>query len=84
MTFTVIWQPTAQQRLAQLWMDGPNRQAISAAANAIDAALKREPLSQGESRFDSTRILVRPPLAVYYDVSKADRLVIAWVVWKSQ
>jgi hypothetical protein len=60
MTFTVIWRPTAERRLAQIWIDGPDRRAVSAAANAIDAGLKRDPLTQGESRFGS-----RVPLWIF-------------------
>lgn len=82
MKFTVIWRPTALKRLAETWNSGPDRSAISAAANAIDSALKQDPLSQGESRFGNTRILIHDPLAVYFDVSVDDCLVTVWAVWR--
>jgi plasmid stabilization system protein ParE len=81
MSFTVIWRPTAQQRLARLWIDSSDRQAVTAAANDIDRFLKHDPLHHGESRFGSTRLLIHRPLAVYYDVSEDDRIVTVWAVW---
>jgi hypothetical protein len=82
MSFTVVWRPLVEQDLATLWMNAPDRNAVAAAADAIDATLRRDPLGQGESRGGSTRILIAPPLAVYYDVSEADRRVSVWAVWR--
>src|SRR5712691_9137245 len=72
MNYTVTWQPRAQARLAQLWTNGPDRAAVSAAANRIDALLRQNPSSRGESRSDGTRILFVPPLAVQFRVSELD------------
>ncbi len=50
MRYTVLWSRLAEQRLAFLWTDAPNRQAVTEAANAIDKVLQTDPDSLGESR----------------------------------
>lgn len=75
MKFTVLWRPVAEARLADLWLKSPNRAAIAAAADAIDALLQSDPLEQGESRDGTERIIFKSPLAVLYDVREEDRIV---------
>jgi hypothetical protein len=45
--FTVVWSEPANDRLAILWMNAPDRNAVTAAANTIDAALASDPLRNG-------------------------------------
>jgi len=82
MKYMVIWLPSAEQRLAQLWTTGPDRAAITAAANAIDRTLAADPDTQGEARAGQTRILIEEPLAVYFKVNEQDRRVTVWDVWR--
>lgn len=49
MSFTVEWLPSVEQDLADLWTSSSDRAEITAAANAIDAALQRDPLNVGEA-----------------------------------
>jgi plasmid stabilization system protein ParE len=83
MNYTVLWRPSAEAQLADLWTSAADREAVSAAADEIDVVLQIDPANRGESRWDATRILIAPPLAVYFDVSQHDRLVIVWAVWRS-
>ena len=75
MKYTVIWKPSARQRLADVWIVADDRRAVASAADAIDRVLRDDPLEQGESRGGSARILIVLPLAVVYDVREDDRLV---------
>ena len=50
MRFTVIWRPSAEQKLAEIWTDADDRQAITDAADAIDVLLRTRPTEVGESR----------------------------------
>jgi plasmid stabilization system protein ParE len=75
MNYTVLWTPLAEQELARLWTNAPDRNAVTAAADVIDDLLGRDPLSQGEARADDTRLLFVPPLTVLFQVSEADRTV---------
>jgi len=68
MRFTVIWKPTAEATLAQIWVDSADRAGVAAAANRIDEILKQDPESKGESRSGSFRIVFVEPLAVDFQV----------------
>jgi hypothetical protein len=82
MRYTVGWKPSAEQELARLWMNAPDRGAVESAANRIDALLGSDPDAYGESRSGRTRILIAPPLAVFYEVSEPDRFVDVMKVWR--
>jgi hypothetical protein len=82
MRFTVTCKPSAEQELAQLWLNGRDRPAITAAANAIDALLRVDPQVEGESRPDGTRVLFMPPLGVRFEVHDQDRLVEIVKFWR--
>jgi hypothetical protein len=75
MKYTLVWQPAAEARLAEIWSTVVDRKAVTLAANAIDKALRFRPTAFGESRDASTRVLIEEPLVVVYDVSEGDRLV---------
>jgi hypothetical protein len=82
MRYTVEWLPSTLQDLAELWNNASDRSALTAAANAIDDILCREPLTAGESREGMTRIFFVEPLAVLFDVDTASRSVKVWDVWR--
>jgi hypothetical protein len=82
MIFTVTYKPSADDELADLWLKGPDRASITAAANAIDGLLRVDPHLQGESRADGTRVLFQPPLGVRFEVSEQDRIVEVLKVWR--
>jgi hypothetical protein len=82
MSYSVAWRTAAKRQLARLWVNASDRGAVTAAANAIDAALPRNPLSIGESRWGVKRFLFVPPLAIYYNVYQATRRVIVTAVWQ--
>jgi hypothetical protein len=57
MSFAVVWRPSAELQLADLWTTATDRNAVTAAANRIDADLACDPLSAGESRAGNTLLL---------------------------
>jgi hypothetical protein len=75
MIYTLLWKPAVERRIAEIWMEAANRQAVADAANAIDRALRFRPSDVGESRDASTRVLIEEPLVIVYEVREADRLV---------
>ena len=81
MKYTVVWKPSAEDALADIWLRSSDRQTVTDAADSIDTLLRSTPLQVGESRADITRILTVLPLSVYYDVHEDDRLVALWAVW---
>ena len=81
MSFTVVWKPEAERRLATIWTDAMDRDAITKAASAIDKALKSNPEKLGESRGKGRRIWLEVPLGVIFRVSPPDRMVTVLTVW---
>lgn len=81
MTWTVVWKPSAEQHLANMWIGAADRQAITDAANQRELFLKYLPDQIGESRDGDRRILIVPPLAVVYKVDDMDRKVTVLAVW---
>lgn len=84
MSFTVIWTPAAEQDLAALWLTAKDRTAVTSAASEIDRLLQRIPEALGESRFDTVRSFVFPPLGIDFEVLAQDRLVYVLSVWDAQ
>ena len=82
MKHTVDWLPAAEHDLTEIWNDAPDQAHVTAAADAIDADLARDPLGVGESREGTSRIYIVPPLAVEYDVIADDAKVTVWNVWR--
>jgi len=74
--YTVVFKPAAEEELADIWSNAPDRAAVTVAAHEIEIALQRDPVACGESRGKATRVLFHPPLVVQYRVSAADRTVL--------
>ena len=83
MSYTVLWRPSAERDLAQIWIDAADRNQVSKAADAVEQELRRDPLTVGESRGHVTRIATESPLTILFDVFVEDRKVIVWDVWRS-
>ena len=86
MKFTVIWKPSAERELAQIWdsADANDRRDITIASNAIDHQLAESAERAGESRGGNDRIHFEPPLGIRFRVSVADRMVVVLNVWRTQ
>jgi hypothetical protein len=79
--YTVIWTPEAERRLAAIWVNAPDREAIATAANSLDDRLARSPSAVGESRPDGRRIAHCLPLGIRFRIHEDDRLVKVLAVW---
>jgi hypothetical protein len=64
-----------------MWTSALDRAGLTAAADEIDEALRRDPLAFGEARVRNTRIAFVPPLAVLFDVDEPNRTVTVWDIW---
>ena len=81
MTYTVLWTPEAENDLATIWIESEDRKAVATAANAIDTLLREQPQSQGESRYDSVRVMFAAPLGIDFEVVEEDRAIYVLTVW---
>lgn len=82
MKWTVVYQPSANDDLAEIWMNSVDRQAVSDAIDAVEAELARMPLEIGESRAGNMRLIIQPPLLMFYDVVPDDLRVTVWHIRK--
>jgi plasmid stabilization system protein ParE len=77
---TVTWDLPTQDELTRIWLGAADRNAVSRAANLIDAALRTDAESKG-IEFCGDRLLVESPLAVTYAIDDANRQVRVLQVW---
>ena len=75
MRFTVLWSPSAEAQLAEIWLDlRGRRDEVTEAAAQIDPLLREDPREKGRP-YDTDRILRLPPLAIVYSIEDGDRMV---------
>jgi plasmid stabilization system protein ParE len=74
MPYTVVWLPTAQNELARIWLQAPDKQRVTAAANRIDQMLASAASSLGQAHGSRRRVFIAP-LEVIFQVSPDDCLV---------
>jgi hypothetical protein len=80
MPYTVIWAPAAEDKLAEIWLEAPDQQAVADAANRIDRSLHVDPLLRATS-FYGDWLLLDLPLAVISRVLVDDCKVEVLDVW---
>jgi hypothetical protein len=73
--YTVVWHVDAQNQLAKLWMEAADRNAVTHAADAVDAVLVWDAPTKGIAVEGDLQELIHPPLQLLFGVSEPDRLV---------
>ena len=68
--YTVVWTPSAESDLANIWNNSFDQGGVSNAANSIDYILARDPFASSESRDDNNRIMIVQPLVVVFKVEE--------------
>jgi hypothetical protein len=81
MKYTVVWKPEAERRLAELWMAAEEPERLADAANLIERELALAPSAVGEQRIGSIRVVIVPPLGMYFRLNSEDRQVLVLTVW---
>jgi mRNA-degrading endonuclease RelE of RelBE toxin-antitoxin system len=75
MKFTVVWLPSIERRLTEIWLASDNRAAITTAVDTIDQRLRRDPHAAGLKFDDDVWQLLVGRVAVLYSISDADARV---------
>ena len=78
----VFWSPEADERLQALILGAEESSDLIRVVREIDVWLARHPLDFGESRYDTVRIGVVPPLAVLFEVLDDPPTVIVLDIWR--
>ena len=74
MIFSVVYLQSAEDELAEVWLNASDPKAVEEASNLIDRLLRVDAHRRGQS-FYGDRILVVAPLAITFSVSINDRMV---------
>jgi hypothetical protein len=83
MRWTVVWDARAQDQLARLWMNAPDRQAVAESSDRIDRELLNDADKKG-APFGPYRILKDDPLFVLYTVDSGDCMATVWEVRRNK
>jgi hypothetical protein len=59
MRYTVVWTPRALDRLAKIWTQARDRQAVTDASDRLDVALRDDPDTKGKVFWESTSVVSR-------------------------
>jgi hypothetical protein len=73
--YTVVWVESAQNELAELWLQAPDRNTVAAATYAIDRGLAEDASGKGIELSEGLRAFFSPPLRVLFSVREDDRVV---------
>jgi hypothetical protein len=73
--YTVVWVPSAEKKLAQLWLDAEDPDQVRAASDYLDAVLATNPHSLGMESSAGLRAAKVGCLLVLYRVYTLDRQV---------
>jgi hypothetical protein len=73
--YTVAWARSARDQLAAIWIEAPDRSAVTAAANEVDAVLTNDASTKGVELHEGLRVLFVSPLRVIFAVDDEDLLV---------
>jgi hypothetical protein len=74
MRYTVVTEKPAENQLARIWIQAPDRQAVADASNRIERELANDPDTKGVP-LGIFRTCTDDPLAVLYHVDPGDRMV---------
>ena len=75
MRYTVLWSPEAERRLAEIWLEAADRNAVAAAQGTIDDELATGPESKGTEVSEGLRRFKVEPLVVLFEIQPGDRSV---------
>lgn len=82
MSYTVIWEPEAENEPAAIWVSAADRGGVTRRAFQIEQALANSPFTVGRRRNASVnRTLVDAPLGVDYEIIEDDKTVRVLRVW---
>ena len=77
MKYTVVWKPTAEARLTDIWLEASSneRRAIVVAADRIDRLLRHDLEHSGHAVEGLTRLLIVDLLGIVFEILPQDRIV---------
>ena len=81
--YTVICLKEPENNLAALWIQGPDRAAITAAQDQMDQKLADDPHKHGKHLAEDLWVLEVPPLRALFEINEPDKQVIITALYRS-
>ena len=78
--YTVDWCPNAENDLTAIWVSTSDP-AVTTAQHQIDDLLERNPVAHGRHLREGLYQIVVVPLAAFYSIDQAKRIVKVSAVW---
>ena len=72
---TVVWVPSAENELGEIWLAASDRNDVTSASQKIDEALQRNLQTTGVEVAEGLRGLEVSPLRVLFEVLQEDAMV---------
>lgn len=76
MRFRLVFQKRVRDQLADVWLDAPDRNAVTAASARMEQLLRTDPLHVGMARKGTDRVLFVEPIVIHYRVILDDYKVV--------
>lgn len=78
-SYSVEWTPEADDLLADIWINAPDRQAVTRAQATIDRLLSHSPKTAGSHISEGLYHLHVVPLRVAYSIDEDQKIVeVSW------
>jgi plasmid stabilization system protein ParE len=71
MRYTVVWLPSAEEELANIWNGAADRQAVSRAANEIEILLR----TSSQARAEMAKEHTHSPSSLWQSSSRFPRMI---------
>jgi mRNA-degrading endonuclease RelE of RelBE toxin-antitoxin system len=75
-SYRIAYRRRAKEKLADVWMNAADPNAVTAAINEVEDKLHRDPLTTGVSRPGGYRLVIEGPIGVLYRVDPQQKRVI--------
>lgn len=73
--YTVVWVQSAVDELADIWLQAPDRNVVTAASHAIDQILAEDAPMKGTELSEGLRAIFVPPLRCIFTIREDDRII---------
>ena len=83
MNYSITWTSFAESELAIVWLDAPDRNAVTVAAAQVERLLAQTPFLVGRGHGSTVRRLaILGPLGIIFDIVEDDKKVIVQTCWR--
>ncbi len=81
MKYTIEWTPPAEDELIAVWTAATDQSLVTAVVHRLEQRLRINPYV-GQTRHSSVnRVVLSPPIGIWFDIIEDDKKVLVLSVW---